>query len=132
MNLFVYGTLLDEDIMQLVAGTVPPSIAVRLPGYRRRKICGQVYPGIVIRAGEVVAGRLYLNISAELWARLDRFEGGEYERTTVLVESASGEQLPAQTYVLTPGGQSELSNEPWSMAEFLGHGKQLLLRDLKK
>ncbi|WP_051689682.1 gamma-glutamylcyclotransferase family protein [Pelobacter seleniigenes] len=132
MNLFVYGTLLDEDIMQLVAGTVPPSIAVRLHGYRRRKICGQVYPGIVIRAGETVAGRLYLNVSAELLARLDRFEGGEYERTTVLVESTSGEQLLAETYVLAPGGQSALSNESWSLAEFLGRGKQLLLQELKK
>jgi hypothetical protein len=57
-RLFVYGSLQLPQVMRLVAGRHFPSALVRLEGYARFRVRGEVYPGIVSCPGEQTAGLL--------------------------------------------------------------------------
>ena len=46
-NLFAYGTLMCEDIMQDVAGCRLSCVPAELRGYSRRRVRGEHYPALV-------------------------------------------------------------------------------------
>jgi gamma-glutamylcyclotransferase (GGCT)/AIG2-like uncharacterized protein YtfP len=62
---------------------------------------GHGYPALTLAAdASEVSGFLF--VSEELedhWARLDEFEGEQYERVTTTATCANGEVLEAQVYV---------------------------------
>ena len=120
MNLFVYGTLMDPEIMALVAGEAGNGQTARLSGYVRRRVSGECYPAIVPQAGAVVDGLLYAGLSPKILERLDRFEGENYFRRTVLVELAEEKRVMAQTYVFVDKCRDRLSDENWSLEAFQG------------
>ena len=127
-NLFVYGTLMCEEIMQQVAGCLPARLAGVLTGYERRAVKGEHYPGVVPGAGGRVDGVVYRDVPGFAWARLDRFEGDMYRRRSVQVQLTDGVTLMAQTYVVRPRFVSRLDSAGWSFAEFLRSGKAKFLR----
>ncbi len=104
-RLFVYGSLQpggrNEHVLAAVEG-------VWLPGVIKGELvtagwgAAMGYPALVIgEGGEDVHG--YVLVSSSLgseWARLDEFEGEEYERTLASVSLESGEQVQAHVYVL--------------------------------
>jgi len=55
-HLFAYGTLMCEDIMQEVSGCLPEHQRAVLKGYVRRRVKGQVYPGLLQREANRVDG----------------------------------------------------------------------------
>ncbi|MGB5765898.1 MAG: gamma-glutamylcyclotransferase family protein, partial [Arenicellales bacterium] len=63
MNLFVYGTLMDADIMGRVTGSAYQSQEATLQEYSRRTVRGEVYPAIIKQCGCSVDGVVYFNIS---------------------------------------------------------------------
>jgi len=130
MNLFVYGTLIDLDIMTAVSGESPIGIEARLSGFLRRKVAHEVYPAILPAEGQSVPGRLWLEISDAILERLDRYEGEQYERWDVIVETTTGGCVAAQTYVLVAEHRHELSKEAWDFTEFLEHHKNGYLEEL--
>jgi len=97
-NLFVYGTLMCEDIMEDVAGCLPVRLPGRLSGYERRVVKGEQYPGLVPGAAGRVDGLVYRDVPGFAWARLDSFEGDMYQRKPVLVE-LTGDGDPALTFL---------------------------------
>ena len=118
MNLFVYGTLMDPEIMTSVAGEVGNGQAARLSGYVRRRVSGELYPAIVPQPGSVVDGLLYARLSPAILEKLDCFEGKDYLRRTVLVELAEGRRVAAQVYVFADKCRDRLSNEDWNLKAF--------------
>lgn len=120
MALFAYGTLMDAEIMHRVSGLHLEGTPATLRGFRRRRIYGEVYPGIVPAPHDWVDGLLYRGICAPSWERLDRFEGDLYERWDIEVELERGRTRKAQTYVVRPEFSSRLSDSPWSLDRFLG------------
>ena len=128
-NLFAYGTLMCEDIMQDVAGCLPARLPGTLPGYARRAVRGEHYPGLVSCAHGRVDGVLYRDVPAVAWARLDRFEGDMYLRQRVQVELTDGATLKAETYVVRPRFLARLAHSEWSFSEFLRSGKGKFCRD---
>ncbi len=123
-NLFAYGTLMCEDIMEEVSGCrLAPAPAV-LPGYSRRCVKGESYPGLLADQDGHVEGVLYRNIPVSAWQRLDRFEGEMYARQVVQVSLRDGEALTASTYVVRPEFSHRLSQSEWNFAEFLRSGKR--------
>ena len=50
------------------------SVKALLRGYIRKKVKGQVYPGITEYADSVIEGVLWLNVTEEGVKRLDYFE----------------------------------------------------------
>ncbi|MBI4793490.1 MAG: gamma-glutamylcyclotransferase [Deltaproteobacteria bacterium] len=118
MHLFAYGTLMCEDIMHKVSACRPAHAPATLGNYRRGRIDGEVYPGVVAEQGGLVRGIVYFDVPAEAWARLDAFEGEMYYRCGDEIS------LEAETYVVRPQFVHRLLPVEWSLAEFLESGRQ--------
>lgn len=117
MHLFTYGSLVFPAVMEALTGRRFESRAARLDGYRRRMLRGRIYPGLRPAPAECTPGRLYLRLDALTLACLDDFEGHEYERRTVVVDTGDA-TLAAQTYVLTPASRALLSDALWDPDRF--------------
>lgn len=121
MDLFVYGTLMVPSVMVSVCGHRRPGSRALLPGYRCRRVRGEVYPAIIPWAGDEVAGLLYPGLSRHETALLDAFEGDQYTRETVEVRVA-GQIKNAMAYVLAADAHERLSTAPWTLQDFLRDG----------
>ena len=128
MNLFVYGTLMDKEIFQIVAGERPSSDQAILHGYIRKQVIGEVYPAIAERPESEVVGILYDNLSETALHRLDRFEGDQYDRCRVKVSLQTGQFADAQVYVFAEKSKQRLSSDNWDYQAFLNGGKELFLK----
>lgn len=119
---FTYGSLMCADIMQAVCGRPVAGEPVVLPGHVRHPVVGEDYPGLVEAAEGSVTGVLYRGLDAAALARLDVFEGEQYERVEVLVEFA-GARVPAWVYRFRPEWRHLLLPGDWDFEAFLRAGK---------
>jgi len=94
-NLFVYGTLVLDEVVTALIDRVPDYAATTVSGWRVAQLPDRVYPGLVPSEGDEAAGRLYLDLTPAEWATLDAFEDPTYD--LVEIELASGDR--ALTYV---------------------------------
>lgn len=106
------------EVMEIVAGRRFAARPAQLPGWRRRRLHGAVYPALVLAEGETTAGVLFEGLDAATLARLDRFEGEPYERRLLRVVPGSGAECEAFVYVLRPERHVLLSDEPWDEVDF--------------
>ena len=127
-NLFAYGTLQIDTIMQAVTGVLPESQAARLHDFARYRVADQTYPGIVPKPGAQTPGRLYRGLAPETWARLDQFEGDLYIRQSVTVVTSDGTTLPAQTYVIKPDQRTCLTAQSWDLNTFIARHQNAFMR----
>jgi gamma-glutamylcyclotransferase (GGCT)/AIG2-like uncharacterized protein YtfP len=127
-ELFVYGTLMCEEVMAAVAGRRFPSQPAQLPGYRCAPIRGEIYPGIVPQADSMTRGRLCTGLSRQAMTKLDRFEGEMYRRQTVEVSLPDGSKREAWTYVLKPKYARLLADKDWDFDAFCKHHKRSFLK----
>lgn len=103
-RLFVYGTLApgrpNEHLLADVDGEWEPA-RVRGTLVQEGWGAGMGFPAITLSEdADEVGGFLFVSDQLEdHWARLDAFEGDEYERVTVPVERADGRKVAAQVYV---------------------------------
>lgn len=126
-DLFAYGTLMVPEILNAVCGCRRSGEPALLHGYRRRRVIGADYPAIRPWAGETVEGLLYTGLSDDQTDMLDAFEGSMYQRREVEISVAAGKQ-DAQTYVLAARYASLLSNQHWSLKQFLSDHVQEFIR----
>jgi gamma-glutamylcyclotransferase (GGCT)/AIG2-like uncharacterized protein YtfP len=117
-NFMAYGTLSIPAVMAEVTGRELTDVPARALGFARRRMRGRVYPAAVPEPGAWLEGRLYLELDAATLARIDRFEGRQYERRRIEVEAA-GETRPADLYVLREAYRSAVLPEPWDRDAFL-------------
>ena len=117
-NVFCYGTLMFPQVFEAVAGFSAKSEPCVLPGYTRRKIVGQVYPGIVKAKHAKVPGFLYRGLSQSQLHRLDQYESDEYLRELIVVRNEQQKYFTAWIYVLQPKCINMLTDEPWDVVEF--------------
>ncbi|MDH0865420.1 gamma-glutamylcyclotransferase [Mitsuaria sp. GD03876] len=126
-HVFTYGTLMWPDIMARVCGEggspFAPPLAATLADHARHPVRGHDYPAMIPSAGHQVVGRLYLDVPEAAWARLDRFEGADYERHEVLVTLADGSWRRAWTYLFRPAPAERLDAGDWDEARFEREGK---------
>lgn len=111
-KLFVYGTLMNEELIRaLLRGSFPMVDAV-LKGYERLQVVGQSYPAIRPNRHNIVKGRLMTKLSPLHIRKLDDYEGNMYKRISVRVITAdSSEPIWCQTYVLKPLYYRRLANQ---------------------
>ena len=121
---FTYGSLMWADIMARVCGREFAGEPASLADHQRHPVRGQDYPGLRAAAGGDVPGRLYLDVTDEAWARLDAFEGDEYERAGVVVALADGRTLPAQVYRFRTDFIDRLLPGDWDVDAFAREGRQ--------
>ncbi|KAF4358985.1 hypothetical protein CsatB_008655 [Cannabis sativa] len=130
-NVFVYGSLMADDVVRLLLNRVPLSSIALLNGFHRYSIKGRVYPAILPVENKKVSGMVLKGITEPELYILDAFEDDEYERQTVEVSlEDSSEKLQVYTYVWSniddPNLYGEWNFEEWKqlhMKEFVGMTK---------
>jgi gamma-glutamylcyclotransferase (GGCT)/AIG2-like uncharacterized protein YtfP len=103
LPLFVYGTLLDEAFTANLLEHPVSSEAARLLDFEILTLEGFPYAMAFFAPGDVVAGRLYRDLTEEDYARLDAYEGvdeGFYQRIEAAVVAGTT-PLTACLYVPT-------------------------------
>lgn len=130
-NLFVYGTLMSEEIMLAVSGIKKRGLPAVLERYGRYAIKGERYPAIRPENEESVEGLLFLEIPDPAWRRLDQFEGDMYARKPVDVLLEDGKTASAETYVIQPQFYPCLCTAGWCFDQFLRHHKAGFIREYR-
>jgi gamma-glutamylcyclotransferase (GGCT)/AIG2-like uncharacterized protein YtfP len=100
MRLFLYGTLLDPELMTRLAGRPIPVISATLDGWRRVALPGSRYPTLR-RARGTVFGAV-VTVNGRTLARLTAYEGPAYSLKQLTVSVARGKTV-AQAWI-APGG----------------------------
>lgn len=105
-------------VWQHVGCAPAPSLPARLHGFARYAVRGELYPGIAEQPDATVDGVLYLDVPAVDLARLDAFEGSQYRRCTLGVQTLRevGEWLSAEAYVYDDPVQ--LTGRAWNPMQF--------------
>lgn len=104
-HLFVYGTLMAPETIKVITGQPLQGTPAYITGYQRFQVKNKNYPGI-IKSDGIVHGLLYSNVSPESIAKLDLYEGSEYNREKVEVFLVPTSQLTAWCYLY----KEELTN----------------------
>ncbi|KAL3565954.1 hypothetical protein D5086_031369 [Populus alba] len=117
-NVFVYGSLLADDVVRALLSRIPQSSPAILNGHHRFSIKGRVYPAILPVENKKVTGKVLQGITdLELYI-LDEFEDVEYERVAVdvsLMDSSNKSQ--AFAYVWSDKNDPNLYGE-WDFEEW--------------
>ena len=113
VTVFVYGTLLRDELLRAVTGREHASLPAALANHARLRIWGAPYPGLVPARGQSTAGRLIEGVGERALAELDRFEGELYVRRQVITRAESGAARRAHTYLVAPAHWHRLRREPW-------------------
>lgn len=125
-NIFVYGSLMFNEVWQRLIQNQYHKVNVQLHGFIRLKLKDEEYPGIIPSPDNRVTGKLYLNISASDIEQLDIFEGEFYQRSQVIVLSDKNEYT-AETYLFKHKYLTLLSGKEWDENLFREKGLKKFL-----
>lgn len=118
-SLFVYGTLMFPEVVEKLIGEFALKDAV-LEHFCRVKVLDHgnmlPYPALIHQEGALTEGKLLQGISELQLTILDEYEGNEYERIEVEVNTENGKDR-AWCYVWKNENQAELSKD-WDPEEF--------------
>ncbi len=117
-RVFVYGTLLNDEVFDALIKTSVAKRSANLVGYKRVKVVGEVYPAIRPDGGGIVQGTLICGLKAEDLKSLDHYEGSYYKRVSVEVSLPNNDKRACETYVFRPDYYDMLSAEAWSNRHF--------------
>lgn len=124
-SVFVYGTLMAEEVVRVLLGRVPPSSPAILPNHHRFSIKGRVYPAILPVDSNKVAGKVFKSITNRELTVLDIFEDEEYVRTTLEISLPdTSETLLTYAYIWGNEDDPDLYGE-WDFEEW----KKVHLKD---
>ncbi|XP_009788727.1 AIG2-like protein D [Nicotiana tabacum] len=117
-NVFVYGSLLADDVVRALLKRVPPSCPAILHNFHRFSIRGCVYPAILPVENKKVNGKVLSGITVPELDILDKFEDVEYERRTVDVSlTDSSDTLLVEAYIWADQSDPNLYGE-WNFEEW--------------
>ncbi len=109
-RLFVYGTLEDEERVRRLVGRRLPWRPGVLEGYCRMLDPSIGYPVVHPLAGSSVDGKVLEDLDERTLAVLDAYEGAQYRRVVVQVQTSDGRRVDAYTYV--PAPRAPAAGEP--------------------
>ena len=112
-KLFVYGTLLLDDVVRVLIGRIPDYQHAVAPGWQAVCLPQRVYPGLVPGPGEA-AGKVFTDLTDTEWATLDAFEDPDYTLATVSVLLSTEVEMDALSYTW----RGRHTNQPWSATDF--------------
>ncbi|XP_071722456.1 AIG2-like protein D [Rutidosis leptorrhynchoides] len=117
-NVFVYGSLLADDVVRILLNRVPQSSLAILDNFQRFSIKERVYPAILPVENKKITGRVLEGITDHEMFILDEFEDVEYEKSTVDVSLVdSSEKIQAYAYVWCNKNDQNLYGE-WDFEEW--------------
>ena len=107
---FLFGTLRDLDLLEVVLGAAPDVVPATLPEARVARAAGQSYPVLAAAKGQRAQGLVLRDLTAEQLARLDYYEA-PYDYSRVAAQTDVG---PADVY-RPPAAQEEQAAKDWSL-----------------
>jgi hypothetical protein len=132
MRLFVFGTLMDPDVMRLVVGrgmeTAAPAPA-RLSGYAARRAFGETFPILVAQPGAVAEGLIVGPFDERELERIRFFDGEEFEMRPVSASGPDGD-IVRITACLSTGILAD-TGEPWSLDQWQAVEKPRALNEIE-
>ena len=123
-NVFVYGTLLFDEVVWSLTGKIFASDEATLNDYRRCRIIDLSRdakgPAIILAPGYSVKGRILYTVDPVTLHILDLFElaATGYERVSGQVLSSDGTNVDVVFYRATEAIKQFLSDDDWSASEF--------------
>eukprot|EP01026_Neomeris_dumetosa_P026613 TRINITY_DN21708_c0_g1_i5.p3 TRINITY_DN21708_c0_g1~~TRINITY_DN21708_c0_g1_i5.p3 ORF type:complete len:150 (+),score=12.54 TRINITY_DN21708_c0_g1_i5:28-477(+) len=119
-RLFVYGTLLADEVIKVLLKRVPKQRTATLKGYTRYGIKGQVFPAIVpTNNKQSVAGQIMMGLSQKEMKILDEYESDEYFRELVEVLIPQEEEaMQVYVYVWRDQFRYLLDGNSWDYRTF--------------
>lgn len=120
-NVFVYGSLMFDDVWNRVVQCSYGKRTAVLSGYKRLSVKGETYPGLVASPDGSVEGMVYLDVTTQDMQRLDRFEGEYYKKIPVTVTADDDRVLDAEVYLFKQSYKNMLSDTPWDPVHFKAH-----------
>lgn len=118
-RIFLFGTLLDPDLREVVLGAEAEATPARLPGWRVERAADGDWPILVPSEDDAALGVL-VEPSADGTARMDFYEAGFAYRTEEAEVDTDTGPMTARVY-RAPGGEG--SGEEWSLADWqAAHG----------
>ncbi|XP_038885505.1 AIG2-like protein D isoform X2 [Benincasa hispida] len=118
-NVFVYGSLLADDVVRVLLKRIPQSSSAVLHGYQRFSVRGRVYPAILPVENKRITGKVLFGITNPEMDILDMFEDVEYEKNVVEVSLVDGsEKLAALTYVWSSSSDADFLYGEWNFEEW--------------
>ncbi|MDH5187933.1 MAG: gamma-glutamylcyclotransferase [Rhodospirillaceae bacterium] len=124
INIFIYGTLLDEDVSSRVIMETFRVIPASLSGYCAVYVRGHSYPGITRKNNSVASGGIIRGLSKKAIARLEFFEGENYSLEEISVDVRGASE---RSFFFAPGPGVTLSNKPWELIEWRRRHKRAYL-----
>lgn len=112
-NVFVYGTLLNDEVLSIILGRACVKHSAYLRDYMRVGLVNELYPAIRPAKGCELAGALLQGLDARDLAMLDRYEGEFYSRHSVVVYLSDHSACQCAVYVFKPQYYYLLSDQPW-------------------
>ena len=112
-KLFVYGTLLLDNVISAVIGRIPQYENAVAPGWQVVCLPERVYPGLIPGHGEAV-GKVFTDLTDTEWATLDAFEDPAYNLATVRVLLSTEIEMDALSYIW----RGHHINQPWLASDF--------------
>lgn len=116
-DLFVYGTLLSDAIVEKIIGRVPEAVTAVLPGFACYYVKGATFPGIIREVGGQVRGKILTGLTQREIGRLDDYEDDFYIRMEVGL-SVDGEETSAQAYIVPDEAKNFLTSHVWTWEDF--------------
>lgn len=114
-DVFAYGTFLFPQIMDAITGRKHEGQKAKLYNFAAFKVKGDIYPGIWPLEGVQTEGIVYHNVTEEELEAMDRYEGEEYNRELLKVETEDGEMHKVWVYTFRAAYKHLLSEIPWNM-----------------
>jgi gamma-glutamylcyclotransferase (GGCT)/AIG2-like uncharacterized protein YtfP len=130
--LFVYGTLMADEVLVALLGRAPARRQARIHGFVRGCVRGEAFPA-VLRAGaeQSVDGLLIENLLPRELEALDFYEDEGYERITIPVTTADGTVVEAMMYLWPQAQADEVDRDrAWSYADFRETRLESFVRDI--
>jgi gamma-glutamylcyclotransferase (GGCT)/AIG2-like uncharacterized protein YtfP len=112
-KLFVYGTLLLDDVISAVIGRIPPYQYAVAAGWQVVCLPERVYPGLIPGEGQA-AGKVLTDLTEAEWATLDAFEDPAYKLASIKVLLSTEVEMDALSYIW----RGDHIDHPWSTSDF--------------
>ncbi|KAF8087534.1 hypothetical protein N665_0581s0022 [Sinapis alba] len=133
-NVFVYGSFQEPEVVKVMLDRTPEIISVTLPGFKRLRLEGRLYPCAIASADGEIHGKLLMGLTDEELENVDAVEGNDYERVTVdVVREDNSEKMTVYTYIWInkddPGIGGEWDFEAWKrlhMKKFIEMFKEIM------
>ncbi|KMZ61621.1 Protein AIG2 [Zostera marina] len=117
-KVFVYGSMLTDEIAEEVIKRVPISSPAILHNYHRYNVKDRLYPAVVPMETHQVVGKVLFDLTDLELNLLDLFEDYEYERLPAEVTiSDSMEKITVDVYVWVNKTDPKLHGE-WNFQEW--------------